>query len=181
MCTYTTVTVTDAKTETAIWLIDCKRLILHGGSDGMASIRLEPPEAFDFKQPDEWPNWRRRFEQYRVASGLSEEGELRQVSTLLYCMGKEAGDVLTSTNITDEERKKYDTVIAKLQDFFKVRCNVIFERARFNRRNQQEEESVEQYITVLYNLVETCEYGAIKDEMLRDQLVVGIADSALSE
>ena len=68
-------------------------------------LRLEPPEAFNFKQPDEWPNWRRRFEQYGVASGLSEEGELRQVSASLYCMGKEARDVLTSTNITNEERK----------------------------------------------------------------------------
>ena len=69
----------------------------------MASIRLEPPEPFNFKQPDEWPNWKWRFEQYRVASGLAEESELRQVSTLLYCMGRETGDVLASTNITEEE------------------------------------------------------------------------------
>ena len=39
----------------------------------MANIRLEPPEPFDFKTPDEWEKWRRRFEQFRVASGLSGE------------------------------------------------------------------------------------------------------------
>ncbi len=33
------------------------------------------------------------------------ESELRQVSTLLYCLGEEASDVLTSTNITEEDRK----------------------------------------------------------------------------
>ena len=64
----------------------------------MASIRLEPPEPFDFKKPDDWPKWKRRFQQYRVASGLVDEGEVRQVSTLLYCMGDEAGSVLSSTN-----------------------------------------------------------------------------------
>ena len=39
---------------------------------------------------------------------------------------------------------------------------------------------MEQYITALYSPVETCNYGMLK-EMLRDRLVVGIADSALSE
>ena len=62
-----------------------------------------------------------------------------------------------------------------------MRKNVIFERARFNRRNQSEGEPAEQYITVLYNLAENCKYGGLKNEMIRDRLVVGIRDSALSE
>ena len=32
-----------------------------------------------------------------------------------------------------------------------------------------------------YHLVETCEYGAIHDEMLRDRIVMGSADSSLSQ
>ena len=60
-----------------------RRRTVHGVRSGMASIRLQPPEPFDFKQPDEWTCWKRRFEQYRVASGLAEEGEARQVCTLL--------------------------------------------------------------------------------------------------
>ena len=28
----------------------------------MAAIQLQPPNPFDFKQPDEWPRWKRRFE-----------------------------------------------------------------------------------------------------------------------
>ena len=40
---------------------------------------------------------------------------------------------------------------------------------------------MEQYITALYSLVETCNYGTLKEEMLRDRLVVGIADAGLSE
>ena len=85
-----------------------------------------------FNSPDEWPKWKKRFEQYRVASGLDKEDDKRQVSTLLYCLGEEADDVLTSTNITAENRKKFADIIAKFDDFFKVRKNVIFERARFN-------------------------------------------------
>lgn len=117
----------------------------------------------------------------RVASGLASEAEPRQVSTLLYCMGEDADNVLTSTNITDAEKQKYATVVKKFEDFFRVRRNVIFERARFNRRNQLEHESIEQYITTLYTLIDTCDYGDLKEELLRDRIVVGIRDQALSE
>ena len=144
----------------------------------MANIRLEPPELFDFKTLDEWEKWRRRFKQFRVASGLSGE---RQVCTLLYCLGEEAENVLSSMNITAEERGSYVAVLKKFNDFFKVQKNIIFEIAHFNRRAQRDGESVEQYISDLYSLAENCEYGAMKDEMIRDRLVVGLLDCALSE
>ena len=128
----------------------------------MASLRLDPPTSFPFSRPDEWPHWKRRFEQFRLASGLSAEGDTRQISTLLYCMGDEAEDTLISTNISEEHRKDYSRVIAAFDMFFKVRKNIIFERARFNGRSQREGESVEQFITSLYNLAENCEYGELK-------------------
>ena len=147
----------------------------------MASIRLQPPEPFNFKAPDTWPKWKKRFEQFRIASGLSESSAEQQVSTLLYSMGEEADDVLSSTNITEAERKVYATVMGKFEEFFNVRKNIIFERARFNRRNQLEGETSEKYITELYRMVESCEYGTMRDELLRDRLVVGIRDQDLSE
>ena len=41
----------------------------------MPSLCLDPPAPFDFKQPNEWCRWQRRFEQFRLASGLSSEDE----------------------------------------------------------------------------------------------------------
>ena len=147
----------------------------------MASLRLEPPASFPFSRPDEWPQWKWQFEQFRLASGLSAEEDVRQISTLLYCMGDEAEDTLASTNVSEDDRKEYSRVIAKFDAFFKVRKNIIFERARFNGRSQREGESVEQFITSLYSLAEYCEYGEMKDEMIRNRIVVGIHDRALSE
>ena len=71
----------------------------------MASVRLQLPSSFDFKNPEEWPRWNSRFEQFCLASGLSEESGDRQVSTLLYCMGEDAEDMLASTNISAGDRK----------------------------------------------------------------------------
>ena len=82
---------------------------------------------------------------------------------------------------TADDRKDYAKVLKLFDDYFQVRRNVIFERARFNRRDQLPEESSEQYIMELYTLAATCNYGALENEMLRDRLVVGIRDSALSK
>ena len=90
--------------------------------------------------------------------------------------------MLTTTNITAADRKKYDKVVEKLDGFFKVRRNTsVFERAKFNRRNQMQGESIEQYITALFNLRETCEFGDLADQLLRDRIIVGIRDTALAE
>ena len=147
----------------------------------MATLHLIPPEPFNFKAPDEWPRWRTRFEQFRVASGLSGDSAAKQISTLLYCLGEEAESVLSSMNATDEDRKDYAAVMNKFDEYFKVRHNVIYERARFNRRSQQPGETSEQFIMALYELASNCEYGELRDEMIRDRIVVGIRDSSLSE
>ena len=68
------------------------------------NIPIIPPEKFDFKKPDEWLKWKCRFQHFLSASGLDKEDEARQVSTLLYCLGDEAHDVLTSTSISDQSR-----------------------------------------------------------------------------
>ena len=83
-------------------------------------IQLQPPESFNFQTPDEWPRWRKRFEQFRIASGLGSKSEEQQVNTLLYCLGEESDDVLTSTSITADERKKYKDILGKFDSFFKI-------------------------------------------------------------
>ena len=100
------------------------------------TTRLPPPGEFNLSK---WPKWRRRFEQYRSASGLDGETETRQVDTLLYCLGDEADSVLASTNISDDVKMKYEEVIEKFDSYFQVRRNVIFERVRFNQRSHRRE------------------------------------------
>ena len=147
----------------------------------MATGQLPTPEPFDFTNPDSWSRWKRRFEQYRAASGLTASPALRQVTTLLYCMGDEANDVLATTDITEEEKKVYDTVITKFDAYFKERRNVIFDRAKFNTRCQQPGESADHFIAALYALAVDCNYGDLREELIRDRIVVGVRDAKLSE
>ena len=61
------------------------------------------------------------------------------------------------------------------------RRNIIFERARFNSRKQEEDETVDAFVTALHGLAEHCNYGNLHNEMIRDRVVVGIRDVRLSE
>ena len=44
-----------------------------------------------------------------------------------------------------------------------------------------EDESTEQYLLVLHALARNCEYGQLRDELIRDRIVIGILDKALSK
>ena len=48
-------------------------------------------------------------------------------------------------------------------------------------RKQEEGEPVDAFITALYALAEHCSFGMLHDELIRDRIVVGIRNSALSE
>ena len=145
------------------------------------SVSLSPPAVFPFDTPDMWPKWHRRFELYRIASGLSKKSQEHQVINLLYCLGKEAEDILGSTSISEEHRKHYSQVLSKFDASFGIQRNVIIERTKFNHRCQLPEEPAEQFIASLYNLAANHNYKVLKGEMIRDRIIVGICDVALSE
>ena len=149
----------------------------------MATVHLQPPVSFNFHQPDFCSKWRQRFEQFRSASELSTAEDTHQISSLLYCMGPEAEDVLNMTDITAAQRSTYAGVVRKLDEHFGVRKNVIFERAKLNTRRQLPGETSEQYILALYTLAERCNYTtrAQMEQEIRDRLVIGIRDVQLSK
>ncbi|UYV82809.1 hypothetical protein LAZ67_22000949 [Cordylochernes scorpioides] len=94
---------------------------------------------------------------------------------------RKAKDALISFNLTDIEINNYEIVVKKFEEHFIGKRNVIFERAQFNRRYQQDGEAVEEYIRVLHKMAENCSYGSLKEEMIRDRIVLGVKNLQLSE
>ena len=144
--------------------------------------RFNPPDTLDFGNPQTWPQWKKRYEIYTVVSKLDKEEKDVQVSTLIYCMGPDAEQIFSSfTFASEEERKDPEKVMEKFDLHFIPKKNVIFERAKFNSRTQELDESVEAYVRALYVLVENCDYGVKKDDFVRDRLVIGLRDKETSQ
>ena len=71
---------------------------------------MRPPEP---SRPEEWPKWIRRFERFRMTSGLTSRGEEAQLNTLIYAMGDQADDILRSFTLSEEDHKNCAIVKAK--------------------------------------------------------------------
>ncbi len=146
------------------------------------AFQVHAPENFNFSSPLDWPRWRKKFERFLVVSGLGEKDELNQIEMLMYLMGDKADDVFRTLKFgAADDHKKIKKVLEAFEKHFIVRRNVIYERALFNTRIQEESESVDEFITSLYRLAEHCDYKTLNDEMIRDRIVVGVRDKQLSE
>ena len=44
-----------------------------------SAVRSQPTVPFNFKSPDDWPRWRRRFQQFRKPPVLATEGDMKQL------------------------------------------------------------------------------------------------------
>ncbi|XP_064470230.1 uncharacterized protein K02A2.6-like [Ornithodoros turicata] len=143
------------------------------------TYQLAAPEPFTFV-PEHWTTWKRRWERFRTASGLHAKNAAEQVNSFVYLMGPKAEEIFATLPIPAGKKESYADVVAAFEGFFIVKKNVVYERAVFNSRSQLEGEPAADFITALYALVETCEYGNLKDELLRDRIVVGVRDKKLS-
>ena len=75
--------------------------------------------------------------------------------------------------MTEDERKKAESVLTKLSEYFELKRNTIYARYVFNSRFQQASEGFDQLMNEMRKLAATCRYGVLEDEMLRDQIVIG--------
>ena len=94
---------------------------------------------------------------------------------MVYSIGDAADDIYQSHHLTVTFGEK------KFDNHFMKKKNVIYERAKFNMRRQEEAEPVDAFITALYNLASKCDYGTLNDELIRDRIVVGIRNQSLSK
>lgn len=71
-----------------------------------ATHTIAPPAPLNFKNPEEWPKWIRRFERYRISTELNEKDEVLQINIMIYCMGDEADAIVKSFTFAESDEKK---------------------------------------------------------------------------
>ena len=54
------------------------------------------------------------------------------------------------------------------------KTNNIYERVKFNNRSQEQAESIDTIITLFLGLAKTCDFGTLKDDLIRHRIVCGI-------
>ncbi|XP_074039964.1 uncharacterized protein [Leptinotarsa decemlineata] len=142
------------------------------------SMHVAPPEKFTFSTPALWIQWKKRFQRYISVSGLSSKSDKEKIDILMYVMGEESEEV-SLTFAT--QPTTYEDTLKAFEGYFIPRRNVIFERYKFNPSTQKPGESIDAFITSLHTLAEHCDYDVLKDQLIRDRIVVGMIDTKTSE
>ena len=129
--------------------------------------KLTPPNSFDFTQPQRRGDWKKRFSRCRIASKLSQDDLEVQVSALIYCMGAEADTLFGQFSLSADYQEDYDKVLKAFDHNFTTKTNYIHYDAVFNRRVQEEKESIEEFVKSLYELASRCEFKTMKETNMR--------------
>uniref|UniRef100_A0A8C5Q7G7 Gypsy retrotransposon integrase-like protein 1 n=1 Tax=Leptobrachium leishanense TaxID=445787 RepID=A0A8C5Q7G7_9ANUR len=148
----------------------------------MAAMNCIPPPE-EMRMSGDWSsNWesfRAEFEDYSLATGLNEKSAAVQAATLRRVMGSECRHVYKhNVNLTAEQQENVTAILQALEAYFKPAKNIIYERYVFGCCKQEEGESFDNFVTRLREKAATCEYGALKDELIRDKIVLGIASES---
>ena len=147
--------------------------------------RIKPPSELDIDSlnlADVWKEWKEAWELYRISSGLHEKDDAIQIATIQSILGTKARRVLkTLPNISgDITERTVEGILTALETYCVPRKNTTYERYVF-RMTIQEDRSFDIFVTDLRRKAEYCDFGAIKDSLIRDQIVVGINDPKLRQ
>lgn len=142
---------------------------------------VQTSAEFQFEKPEAWLLWLKRFERYISVANLKDRSEKEKIDLLLYTMGEKAEEILVQMTSGSTSLLTLKAVTDKFTEYFSPKRNTIFERYKFNSRKQNIGESVDSFVTTLYSLAETCEYGVLKEELIRDRIVIGVRDMRTSE
>ena len=135
------------------------------------ALQLPAPSYFDpTGEPtsisQRWQRWKTSFQYFITASGLTDDTQKRHC--LLHLVGptcQEIFETFTNTGTT------LDEALTKFDNHFKVTKNVPYERHNFHQCAQKSDESIDQFVVRLRKLASTCDFGAEKENMIRDAVI----------
>jgi len=128
-----------------------------------------------------WDKFKAEFGIYCVAKGILETNHEQQVANLLLMMGPDCVPIYSQFQWRYDEIRTIDSVMKRFDNHFQPVKNVIYERSVFNNMAQGHGQSLSDFITDVRCQGDICEYGEMRDELVRDRIVVGVKDPSLRQ
>ena len=150
-------------------------------------LRKPEPLSFEGNVSLNWKNFKQEVEIF-IAAAHGEKDAKTKAYIFLNLAGREAIEKEKSfvyapavlnedggVRVAAESRESIEVLKRKFAEICDPRGNVIMERHKFNTRVQKVGEPFQSFVADLRILANTCEYGTLKDELIRDKIVCGVA------
>ncbi|XP_060600522.1 uncharacterized protein K02A2.6-like [Ruditapes philippinarum] len=111
---------------------------------------------------------------------LKDQEEDVHVTMLLLYMGAKGREIYRAANLSNADRKETKKIFQKVREHIAPIINPVFSRYQFNNITQGEK-TMEQFITIIKNKAAECDFGTMKDDMIRDRIIFGVSSTKLRE
>ncbi|XP_059056153.1 uncharacterized protein K02A2.6-like [Achroia grisella] len=131
---------------------------------------------------DAWRKWSKQFMVFMKASGVYKESTDVKSSLLVNLIGSDGYDIYTTFKYDkNENQEDFDILINKFNEHFGMKKNTTMARFKFFTRNQERGETIDEYVTALKLLTQSCEFEHLEEGLIRDRIVCGVTDSKLRD
>ena len=137
--------------------------------------QLKPPAQLDFDATnlaDSWKRWKQELELYMDLAMCGKDEVAKVVISVFDRWSRERSSA---------SERSLTQVLAAFDTHCNPKKNETVERFKFFSRSQNPGESQEKFITDLKLLATTCNFGDLKDSLVRDRIICGIQDRQLRE
>ena len=142
---------------------------------------IQPPTGLNLSSTNKaeaWKLYKQQWKDYEIVAQLNRQTEEYRIALFLYSIGPQAVKTYNGFDLSQEDRRNLDAIIAAFDRYAIGETNETFERYLFNKREQQEGESIDQYVAELRILAQSCNFcNCFHDSLIRDRIVLGIKDS----
>ena len=120
-------------------------------------------EVFNPKE-EEWLTYIERLQMFFVVNNVPEY--MKAASLLNLMGGKMYASLKSSTNPTKPTKMSFEDIVQVMGRHLTMKPLVIAERYKFHKCNQDEGQSIGEFLAKLQKLAETCKFGTYRDEAL---------------
>ena len=146
----------------------------------------KPPEPLNQvdreHRGEHWRRFKRDWTYYELSARIHKEDPKIRVASLLNVIGSEAVDMFDSFKFDSEAHADdIDIVLQKFDERLMPERNETYDSYMFFHRVQEPSETIEQYVVALQKKSEFCNFGELRERLIRDQFVSGIRDKKMQE
>ncbi|CAG5118474.1 unnamed protein product [Candidula unifasciata] len=142
------------------------------------SIALPPCVDFT-KAGVEWADMKQRLNAHSRHSSDQHEGLVK--AFLMSIAVEQVQEIFSMFGLTYDEAVKFSQILQRLEEACLPRFLIIYNRYRFFTCKQNLDDTFDDFLRDLINWSENCEFGDLKDILLKDCIITGVPDATIRQ
>jgi hypothetical protein len=158
-----------------------------GGGDGAGmskEVFITPPKPLVITtegMDKRWARWLQQFGFWADSTDFDKNSAKKKVAKFMAIIGPDALDIYNEFDLTEAEKANVEVIQTKFTTRFTSSKSVTLERFLFYSIRQSEGEKVAEFFARIKLQAANCKFALLKDELVRDQIVIGMRDKSLQK